>query len=72
MNRRPDWNAALRGYIDGCRAKPFVWGRFDCALFAADAVRAMTGANIAADLRGRYTSARTAAARSRRSASPAW
>lgn len=34
---------------------PFVWGRQDCALFAADGVLALTGVDIAADFRGQYT-----------------
>jgi hypothetical protein len=31
-----------------------VWGANDCALFAADAIEAMTGVDIAADFRGKY------------------
>lgn len=34
---------------------PFAWGVNDCALFAADAIRNMTGEDIAADFRGKYT-----------------
>lgn len=38
------------------RAKtPFTWGSNDCALFAADGVKAQTGTDIAADFRGMYT-----------------
>lgn len=33
---------------------PFVWGEHDCALFAADGVKAITGVDIAADFRGKY------------------
>jgi hypothetical protein len=33
----------------------FVWGQHDCALFAADGIQAMTGVDIAADFRGKYT-----------------
>lgn len=33
---------------------PFVWGKNDCALFAADGIQAMTGVDIAADFRNRY------------------
>ena len=32
----------------------FVWGTLDCSLFAADAIKAMTGVDIAADFRGKY------------------
>jgi hypothetical protein len=34
---------------------PFVWGSNDCALFAADGIKAITGIDIAADFRGQYT-----------------
>ena len=34
---------------------PFAWGTNDCALFAADAIEAITGTDIAADFRGKYT-----------------
>jgi len=33
----------------------FAWGRYDCFLWAADAVQALTGADPAADLRGTYS-----------------
>lgn len=33
---------------------PFAWGTNDCAIFAADAVKAITGADIAEDFRGQY------------------
>jgi len=33
---------------------PFIWGQNDCALFAADGIRAITGVDIAADFRGKY------------------
>jgi hypothetical protein len=34
---------------------PFAWGTHDCALFAADGVQAITGVDIAAAFRGKYT-----------------
>ena len=34
---------------------PFCWGKNDCAMFAADAIRAITGIDIASDFRGKYT-----------------
>lgn len=38
------------------RAKtPFAWGANDCALFAADGIRAITGVDIASDFRGKYS-----------------
>lgn len=37
------------------RGMPFAWGSNDCALFAADAIEAITGTDIAAEFRGKYT-----------------
>lgn len=36
---------------------PFEWGVHDCCLWAADAVQAITGADVAADVRGQYSTA---------------
>jgi hypothetical protein len=41
----------LREHAD----KPFAWGSHDCALFAANAILANTGTDIATDFRGKYT-----------------
>jgi len=54
MTRRPDWRVRLSSYIDDCRRRPMDLGRHDCALFAAGAVRAMTGTDHADGLRGTY------------------
>jgi hypothetical protein len=35
--------------------QPFAWGTNDCATFAADGILALTGVDIAADFRGKYT-----------------
>lgn len=40
--------------------RPFAWGTTDCAVFAFDAVHALTGCDRVADLRGTYFSARGA------------
>lgn len=40
---------------------PFAWGVNDCCLFAADAVLALTGKDVAADVRGSYSDALGAA-----------
>jgi hypothetical protein len=61
VRRHPDWLARLGAYLEEVRERPFRWGSSDCALFAAGAVRAMTGADLGADWRGRYRSARGAA-----------
>lgn len=55
MSRLPDWKNRLHAYLDDCARTPFALGTHDCALFAAGAVAAMTGTDIAAPYRGRYT-----------------
>ncbi len=56
LKRQKYW--ATRGYhqflLERAHAK-FAWGQHDCALFAADGVLAMTGVDIAADFRGKYS-----------------
>jgi hypothetical protein len=41
--RTPDWKPKLHKYLDSALNTPFVWGKHDCALFAAKAVDAMRG-----------------------------
>jgi len=52
-----DKAALLARFIEERRRMPFAWGSNDCCLFAADWVLAATGRDIAADYRGRYSSA---------------
>lgn len=42
--------------------KPFEWGSWDCALFAASGIEAITGVDIADDFRGKYNDEAGAAA----------
>lgn len=58
MMRQPDWHARLVEYLHGARVRPFQFGQHDCSLFAADCVAAMTGNDMAADWRGRYSTMR--------------
>lgn len=55
LARKGDWQTALSAYIAECEGRPFAWGSHDCAMFAAGAVLAMTGTDIAAEFRGRYS-----------------
>ena len=55
-----DWHRRLIRLIESRTDAPFAWGRIDCCLWAADAVRAMTGVDHAHDLRATYTTARGA------------
>jgi hypothetical protein len=47
-----DWQERLDQAIDAARNQSFSYGSFDCALFAASCVEAMTGVDYAAELRG--------------------
>lgn len=53
----PTWSAALDAFIRSRLPMPFSWGHNDCCLFAADAVQAMTGQDLAAAERGTYATA---------------
>lgn len=64
--RLPDWDARLMRFLAARTGTSFAWGASDCATFAADAVRAMTGWDPIATIRGRWTSARGAARVARR------
>ncbi len=57
LERRPEWRIALHEVIEAHRRLPFAWGQHDCALFAADCVRAMTGLDLATGFRGSYSTA---------------
>lgn len=50
-----NWSLRLAETFEKAEKQSFVYGTFDCALFAADCVLAVTGVDYAADLRG-YTS----------------
>lgn len=54
LARFEDWEERLSLRLDIVADKPFAWGSHDCALFAADCVKAMTGVDPAEALRGRY------------------
>ncbi|WP_420013916.1 DUF6950 family protein [Tateyamaria sp.] len=51
-SRKPDWPVQLSAYLTRAENRTFRYGRWDCALFVAGAVRAMTGFDPAYGLRG--------------------
>lgn len=51
-----NWPIKLALAISEARTKEFKYGDFDCMLFAADIVKAMTGVDYAERFRGRYDS----------------
>jgi hypothetical protein len=56
--RRADWMRRLASWLAEATTRQWAYGRHDCALFAAGAVEAMTGADLAAGWRGRYRTLR--------------
>ena len=54
--RHPDWKVQLAQYLGDVARAPFEPGVNDCALFAAGAVAAITGLDLAAEWRGKYRS----------------
>lgn len=55
MTRLSTWEAGLSAYITSVRDRTFAYGEWDCGLFAAGAVVAMTGEDPAAPFRGQYS-----------------
>ncbi len=55
--RLPGWDAALVEEIDRARGLAFAWGQHDCATWAFDVRRRLTGQDAAAAWRGRYGTA---------------
>jgi hypothetical protein len=53
--RKQNWQTLLHAFLEARKRAPFAWGSNDCALFAADAVHAMTGVDLGADFRGKYS-----------------
>jgi hypothetical protein len=62
LKRAENWPIKLADALVRARRRPFVWGQHDCCLFVADVVKAMTGMDMGADIRGRYDSREGAAA----------
>ena len=57
MSRPNNWQSRLQQCIKERWRTPFTWGQQDCAMFAADCVRAVTGVDPAARYRGTYSDA---------------
>lgn len=60
LERFPDWPQRVGAFMRDRATVPYAWGRNDCAIFAADAILAATGQDMAAAFRGRYRSKRGA------------
>ena len=55
IKRHPEWRGNLCAYLESVSQDHFRPGVHDCALFAAGAVRAMTGVDLAAGYCGQYS-----------------
>lgn len=55
MRRVRGWEQALAAATRAAMAKRHAWGSHDCALFAADCVRVVTGIDLAEGFRGAYS-----------------
>ena len=55
LTRLHDWENRLHEFILVNRERPFVWGEWDCILFACAAAEAITGVDKAEDYRGQYS-----------------
>jgi hypothetical protein len=55
--RVPGWELRLAEAVEAARNMPFVWGQHDCAIWAFDVRRVLTGVDGAAAWRGRYRTA---------------
>ena len=60
MRRVENWQKPFNEFFAEREKRPFEWGKNDCALFAADCVRAITGEDLAEKWRGRYRTSRGA------------
>lgn len=58
--RVDDWPNKLNRYIVANRDKPFVWGKSDCVIFVAGAVKEITGVDYMEEFRGKYDSEESA------------
>jgi hypothetical protein len=60
LTRFPDWPRRLESFLGLHPQKRFSYGSWDCALFVASCIEAMTGTDIAAEYRGKYRDVKSA------------
>lgn len=56
MTRYPNWAVRLDAFLRENARRPFRYGDWDCCLFVASAIEAITGVDVAVEFRGRYAS----------------
>lgn len=52
IRRITNWPIALATFMESRKNTRFAWGKHDCCMFAADAIRTITGVDLAATYRG--------------------
>jgi len=55
MHRLSDWQSRLERFLQENRTRRFVYGEWDCCLFVAAAIQAMTGTHPAPEYVGVYS-----------------
>lgn len=55
MRRVENWPLVLSAMLRAQKDQPFQYGTNDCLMFPADVVNALTGTDVAADVRGTYS-----------------
>jgi len=56
VRRYDDWQERLGAFLARHQYETFAYGRWDCCLFVAAAIEAMTGVDPGASVRGTYSS----------------
>jgi hypothetical protein len=54
--RKENWDVEFNKYINTLNTKEYKYGSYDCCIFAADAVKAITGIDYMEEFRGKYNS----------------
>jgi len=55
LRRLNMWERSLGDMVSERCKDPFIWGEWDCALFAAECILSMTGVDVAKGYRGTYS-----------------
>ena len=55
MQRRTDWQQVFDEFLRANQDRRFEYGKWDCCLFVCDAIVAMTGFDLGATYRGKYS-----------------
>lgn len=60
MTRIEGWEVRLAAFLETRRERKFKRGAHDCVIFACDAIKEVSGVDLAADYRGKYTTKKKA------------